>query len=733
VKKLIRDKVAVETSTRSGRKWYLKDASNSFTQGYLSRTDTDQPDDHMNAEILRQYSVEELERNLSPEEVCLQHACDAYDIRLMERGISDVELHRVRTWLDRMQKLKLYRIDRAAHLKLLASKYTIGSKQRINADKVFASLTQDIQNLEERIEIGQYIYERLVFAPWNISEAYVKCIVEKEGVSKLELTGKGDPSGRGEGFAFVRLFSSAAHRKRSTEAIVGTDKDLRKLTREDMYKLLSGFGVTHAEFIQLKRWDMVQLVRSFSTKAEKAGISTNLHKYARGEMDVLIQDETVKRESSQEVADAIWKRQIEVLSRVDVPVSSIEYQSADNGDDDDDDDAFDGWDEQLGIGDDIERTIARRAEALDLDTKAAKERRQKQEEAQRREDGQDLQGFKDIFRTNNSGGVSSSSSSAAVVPTVKFSKSSVTISTDPLVAQSSSNLLVEKKPLNYYTKVVKRMVRRVREDGSETVDIKYLLAEEEVQRVRREADKKMNEQQVALSGRRRDADEEFGKALLLPANSLSFKLKLGKKKEDEDDAFGASKRKAAARVGQVEDDAELYKPRPRVGPQVSSRLPQVTFAGKLEAELLKQWHRKEAELFRYPVGNVPGYHERIHHPISLRDILQKIGMYVWLVIYIHTHFFKLPVYYYLIYVIYIFFTCFYMYAVTFQYGAVTEMLADAERMVENSEIFNGPDHVITKSARSLLSGLRISLLHTREQLGPERDEFAQLEAAMAKK
>ena len=61
------------------------------------------------------------------------------------------------------------------------------------------------------------------------------------------------------------------------------------------------------------------------------------------------------------------------------------------------------------------------------------------------------------------------------------------------------------------------------------------------------------------------------------------------------------------------------------------------------------------------------------------------------------------------------------------------MLADAERLVGNSEIFNGPDHLITKNARSLLSGLRISLLHTREQLGPERDEFAQLEAAMAKK
>lgn len=73
------------------------------------------------------------------------------------------------------------------------------------------------------------------------------------------------------------------------------------------------------------------------------------------------------------------------------------------------------------------------------------------------------------------------------------------------------------------------------------------------------------------------------------------------------------------------------------------------------------------------------------------------------------------------------------YSVTFQYVAVTEVLSDAEQMVENSVIFNGPDHLITKSARSLLSGLRISLLHTREQLGPERDEFALLEASMAKK
>lgn len=624
IKKLIRDKVAIELSTRGGRKWFLKDASNSFTQGYLSRTSTDNPADHMNAEILRQFSVEELERNLTPEEVCLQHACDSYDLRLMERGISDVELHRVKAWLDRMQKLKLYRIDRAAYLKLLSAKYTVGSIQRSNADRLFSVLTHEIQTLEERIEIGQYIYERLVFAPWNISEAYVKCIVEKEGVSKLELTGKGDPSGRGDGFAFVRLHNSTSHRKRSTEAIVGTDKDLRKLTREDMYRLLSGFGVTKEEFAQLKRWDMVQLVRSFSTKAEKAGISTNLHKYARGEMDILVVDETVRRESSQEVADSIWKRQIEVLSRVDPPVSAM--LSSENYDDDDD--AFDGWDEQLGISDDIERTIARRTEALEFEKRGA--RRQKQEEARRREDGQDLQGFKDIFRTDggsSSAPITSSSSSSMAVPTVKFSKSSLTAA-DSMITQGVSSSVPELRAI-YPPKVVKRVVRRVREDGTETVDIKYLLTDNEVERVRREAEKKMHqEHQTTLGSLRRDADDGIGK--LLPAGSLSFKLKLGGKKreDDEEEAFGdASRRKTTTRLS-AEEEAELYKPRQgavRAGPQVSNRLPQVTFAGKLEAELLKQWNRKEADLFRYPVGNVPGYHERIRNPISLRDILQKIG------------------------------------------------------------------------------------------------------------
>ena len=48
----------------------------------------------------------------------------SYELKLATLGItSDLELSRVRAWLDRMQRLKKYRVDRIAYIKVRLSVY----------------------------------------------------------------------------------------------------------------------------------------------------------------------------------------------------------------------------------------------------------------------------------------------------------------------------------------------------------------------------------------------------------------------------------------------------------------------------------------------------------------------------------------------------------------------------------------------------------------------------------
>jgi hypothetical protein len=65
-------------------------------------------------------------------------------------------------------------------------------------------LKDDIRRLTDRMKVGRFVFERLAMCPWNTTEAFVRSHLEKDGLGKMTLQGLGDPSGRGEGFAFVR-------------------------------------------------------------------------------------------------------------------------------------------------------------------------------------------------------------------------------------------------------------------------------------------------------------------------------------------------------------------------------------------------------------------------------------------------------------------------------------------------------------------------------------------------
>uniref|UniRef100_A0A6N2M4Q3 Ubiquitin-like domain-containing protein n=1 Tax=Salix viminalis TaxID=40686 RepID=A0A6N2M4Q3_SALVM len=90
---------------------------------------------------------------------------------------------------------------------------------------------------------ASHIERELQITPWSLSSNFVACTYQdRENIERLEITGVGDPSGRGLGFSYVRAapkapISNAVVKKkagagRGGSTVTGTDADLRRLSME---------------------------------------------------------------------------------------------------------------------------------------------------------------------------------------------------------------------------------------------------------------------------------------------------------------------------------------------------------------------------------------------------------------------------------------------------------------------------------------------------------------------
>jgi transcription initiation factor TFIID subunit 1 len=288
----------------AGTKWYCKD----FAE---RAADADEA-----ADLERRFSPEEVARSFTPEEVCLQESANAAEYRLFQQHIVDVDLSKVEMWLTHTHRVKQLQMDRAEKAKRLANDCRTTHPALSQTIEQFISvLIRQIRRTDAKLAVGRFIFDRLVSAPWNTTEAYVRSHLERDGQGKLELQGVGDPSGRGEGFSFVRIVRSARAPgpavKKNTVKYFATDSDLRKLTKKDAVRLLVALGVREAEAMALKRWDRVHMIREFSTKLEKTGLAKELHKYARSGAE---SNTTSAGESFHVIAQEIWNRQKAALS-----------------------------------------------------------------------------------------------------------------------------------------------------------------------------------------------------------------------------------------------------------------------------------------------------------------------------------------------------------------------------------------------------------------------------------
>jgi hypothetical protein len=388
-------------------------------------------------------------------------------------------------------------------------------------------LKDDVRRLAERIRVGQFIFEKLASAPWNTTDAFVRSHVMKDGLGRMELQGTGDPSGRGEGFAFLRLIREVAVSKKSNTPLVNTKSDLRRLTKEDAITLLVAIGESAAKMRELPRWDRVLLIRDRSTQMKNIGVSSLLHKYARSDAASAVEG---TQRSFKERCQQIWKRQKEALSRASVVAASSSASAAATvtavGDDDAEDD---DEDEEEGEEGEFEKVIASRSQAASaLALEEAGKVKQKADAAA--EEKKALSSMGSFFSTLGTGAggprIHARIAGADAAEAASSSSSGGNEKDDPF----GPNWIRPQK-------VVKRITRTVHEDGTEVIKVQFIVSDSEVQRVERDTlrNRRMRESRK-LGGifgdddMERGGDEEEDRTHKSSHQSLTLKMGLMQKK-----------------------------------------------------------------------------------------------------------------------------------------------------------------------------------------------------------
>ncbi|XP_076909676.1 transcription initiation factor TFIID subunit 1-like [Bidens hawaiensis] len=173
---------------------------------------------------------------------------------------------------------------------------------------------------------ASHIERELQITPWTLSSNFVACTNQDKGnIERLEITGVGDPSGRGLGFSYVRTtpkapVSNAVAKKKAPInrvgiTVTGTDADLRRLSMKAAREVLIKFNVSEQQIAKLTRWHRIAMIRKLSSEQAASGVKVDpstISKYARGQRMSFLQLQQQAREKCQE----IWDRQVKNLSAI---------------------------------------------------------------------------------------------------------------------------------------------------------------------------------------------------------------------------------------------------------------------------------------------------------------------------------------------------------------------------------------------------------------------------------
>jgi hypothetical protein len=607
-------------------------------------------------DLSAQYSVDELCKSFTPEDVCIYESSLAAEFRLRELGIGEaLQTQDVEKFLYRMMALRAFREDRAVQAQYLLAleikRSGTGSPESKALQSLARYLISEILVVEKRLRVGRFVLRKLLVAPWNTTSTFFNSHVQPDGLGKMALTNElGDPSGRGEGFAFIRLLEERPDFNKATKraivtpvgAVHNTNRDLRKINDEDAIRLCVSFGLDAVESRKLKRWDRIALIRGYATKAIEDGTTLTmdptmtemLMRFARGgAIQATVQE---NKQSFREMCVELWGRQLEALS------SSLPPHGASDADDYDDD-AVEDEDEDDDIEDEDDEAAAEKAVCTLIVDRAASLGLRKNEEAaktekakiSREEEQKELNSMRSFFSGRGEGSSSGNvvGSAAPAPPQIRVDSSSIPSRTSTGSLPSSSNDVRQQFP----ARVVRRTIRVVHEDGTESVTFQFIASERDIGRVQQALRKSARTQDYARNYAARDrtkqllkgADDALVQELRAPVTGArSFKAPSMKIKVDLARANAAVNRQAKEEAG-----GPIYPKSTSTSRGVGFpfyRLPHVSFAALLEKAIMSLYSPKASLEFRQlwnPVNpkTLPRYFDIIKRPISLSEIRENIG------------------------------------------------------------------------------------------------------------
>nr|XP_054754406.1 transcription initiation factor TFIID subunit 1-like [Lytechinus pictus] len=188
---------------------------------------------------------------------------------------------------------------------------------------------------------NQKIDDEVKTAPWNTTRAFIAAM---KGKCLLAVTGVADPTGCGEGFSYIKVPNKPTQQKgdlpeslmqdeiekptQPKKTVTGTDADLRRLNLKQAKQLLRNFGIAEEDIKKLSRWEVIDVVRTYSTQQARTGDSTT-SKFARGNRFGIAEHHERYKEECQRIFDL----QSKVLSNTEV--STDEESSSGEGEDSD--------------------------------------------------------------------------------------------------------------------------------------------------------------------------------------------------------------------------------------------------------------------------------------------------------------------------------------------------------------------------------------------------------------
>lgn len=534
----------------------------------------------------------------------------------------------------------------------------------------------------------------------------------------MKLTGLGDPSGRGEGFSFIREADSKPSKSVGNAAlsaqvkkITGTEDDLRKLTMKQMASLLRSYGMAQKQIDTLKRWDRVHVIRDLSTKAASDGIGDGLERFARGEKMKLSEQKQMYRDRIQ----VIWRRQLALLATggrgqsADGGAAAAETEieeaapkpAAKKDANDDSDDDSDEDDDDLAAA--LEDEMMDRTEANQLVAEHARGNEFAGGLGQLRAATQDQDLTKD----------------ARELAALKRQREEERAAQEGMKSARAKDDNVA-GTLGVGRKIIRKRVTKTHPDGRQTTTFKFILNPEEVGKIQarlllnpddgRPRNREMNyehgldEKPPGHAMFEDEDDFEYSSKGRLHAGGRRGKrrgrggrggrstprtLQLGKLKTR------VSKEERMRKRKREEEELDVYTTTAkrkgtnnrRERGSIRDRRPHVIYAERLEAIRGAVEARPYAGPFQKPVNRriIPRYYEVISHPIDLQTIRDRISRY--------------------------------------EYRSVDIVLRDFELMKNNAIKFNGQASPIAQEAISIYD-------FVKDKIESDRAELTALEAAV---